>query len=73
MHNEDFTKSDCKCDFCDSTHKSTTEWDNFTPNTNLQQRMVDVVKRIERRVKVEQSIKNKAYNREEAFEMILGD
>ena len=73
MDNEDFTKSDCICEFCDSIHKSDKEWNNFTPNTYLQQRMVDIVRRIERRVEVEQSIKNKAYNREKAFEMMLGD
>ena len=73
MNDETFTKSDCKCEFCDNIHKSNKEWDDFTPSTNLQQRMVDIVRRIERRVEVEQSIKNKAYNREEAFEMILGD
>ncbi len=73
MDNEDFTKSNCKCEFCDSTHKSTIEWDNFTPNTNLQQRMVDIVRRIERRVEVDKLLKNKSYSREEAFEMMLGD
>ena len=57
-----FTKSDCSCQFCDETHKASKEWSDFTPETNLQQRMVDVVRRIERRVSIK-----KAFSREEAF------
>lgn len=46
---ERFTRSTCDCDFCKITHYSSVEWETFTPKTNLQKRMLKVVKRIEKR------------------------
>lgn len=43
---EIFTRSNCNCDFCRSTHASVNEWDGFTPRTNLQHGMIQVVDRI---------------------------
>ena len=44
---EAFTKSDCACEFCIGTHLANREWETFAPETALQRRMMDVVKKIE--------------------------
>ncbi len=49
---EDFTKSRCPCSFCTSTHLSGDEWGAFKPKTNLQRRMLNVVKSIELKNKI---------------------
>jgi len=48
---EEFTKSKCTCSFCTETHLSVDEWNFFKPKTNLQKRMLNVVKNIERKNK----------------------
>jgi hypothetical protein len=48
---EEFTHSECDCSFCTSTHLSVDEWKAFYPKTNLQKRMLNVVKSIERKNK----------------------
>ena len=52
---EEFTKSNCGCSFCTSTHLSIDEWNFFKPTTNLQRRMLKVVKKIERKPKTSKS------------------
>lgn len=47
---ESFTDSSCdNCDFCKKMHISVKEWDTFTPETNLQKNMINVIKKIEER------------------------
>lgn len=46
---EIFSKSNCDCLFCLQTHLSIREWDSFTPKTNLQHRMINVVDKIVKR------------------------
>jgi len=48
---EKFTPSLCTCDVCRSMHASQLEWDTFTPTTELQFRMIDVVKKLEKTTK----------------------
>ena len=43
---EEFTKSNCSCSFCSSTHLAADDWNFFKPKTNLQKRMLKVVKKI---------------------------
>ena len=54
-----FTSSNCVCDFCVDTHKCVSDWTSYEPETYLQIRMKDVVKRIERRIEMEKSINEK--------------
>ena len=49
---EEFIKSKCTCSFCTSTHQSIDEWNFFKAKTNLQRRMLNVVKNIERENKI---------------------
>lgn len=44
---ETFTRSECSCDFCTSTHEAVEKWDNYQPITNLQFRMKECVNKIE--------------------------
>lgn len=44
---EKFTESQCDCLSCLQMKISVSEWDSFNPETALQKRMKDVVKRIE--------------------------
>lgn len=37
----------CDCEFCRETRRMAEEWDKHHPETNLQYRMVEVVKRLE--------------------------
>ena len=51
---ESFTQSTCTCEFCLETHQAVRAWERYkkTPTkTNLQKRMISVVKRIEKRHK----------------------
>jgi len=41
--------SECKCVECAQMRVSALEWEKFVPVTNLQKRMLEVVKRIEER------------------------
>ena len=49
---QDFTKSRCACSFCTSTHDIIDEWKKYYPKNNLQKRMLNVVKKIERKNKI---------------------
>lgn len=44
---EKFSQSTCDCEKCREIHRSQKEWETFKPKTNLQKRMMDVIKRIE--------------------------
>ena len=46
-----FTRSNCTCSFCTSTHDIIDEWKKYYPKNNLQKRMLNVVKSIERKIK----------------------
>jgi len=48
---DDFVESECACNVCQSMNEVDEEWDSFTPKTNLQKRMKDVIARIETREK----------------------
>lgn len=48
---EEFTRSKCDCSFCTSTHLSVDEWKAFYPKTNLQKRMLNVVKVLNVKIK----------------------
>jgi len=50
-NSEEFTHSKCQCSFCISTHQILDEWKCFKPKTNLQKRMVGVIKKIEKKYK----------------------
>lgn len=54
---ETFTESTCDCDFCKSTHHAIKEWDGFVPETKLQRGMMNVIAKIEKRVRREQDKK----------------
>ena len=47
----DFVEWECACNVCQSMNDVDEEWDSFTPKTNLQKRMKDVIARIETREK----------------------
>jgi len=47
-----FTRSKCTCSFCTETHSIIDEWKTFHPRTNLQRRMLNVIKNIERKNKI---------------------
>jgi len=47
----EFTQSKCQCSFCISTHDILDEWNAFKPKTNLQKRMINVIKKIEKKYK----------------------
>lgn len=53
---DDFTESECECNVCQSMNDVDEEWDSFTPETNLQKRMKDVITRIETREKKKRKI-----------------
>ncbi len=53
---DDFTESECVCKVCQSMNDVDEEWDSFTPQTNLQKRMKDVIARIETREKKKRKI-----------------
>ena len=53
---EEFTRSKCTCSFCTSTHIILDEWNAFKPKNNLQKRMLNVVKSIERKNKIKINI-----------------
>jgi hypothetical protein len=44
---DEFTVSECKCDFCQDIHRKVREWNTFKVKTRLQKRMKKVVKDIE--------------------------
>ena len=46
---EEFTKSDCPCDFCDDTHKKVAGFHRNIPISKLQKGMMEVIERIEKR------------------------
>ncbi len=49
---EKFTRSKCTCKFCVETHQIVdNDFDKFTPKTNLQNRMMKVIKKLERKYK----------------------
>lgn len=79
MSEEQFTKSECKCEWCTDTHNEVKKWDKYVPTNNLQQRGLDVVKKIEEQVEIRRQIEEKnwkksgAYSREVAFFDLLGD
>tara|TARA_R110002049_G_scaffold137095_2_gene296994 strand:- start:2187 stop:2426 length:240 start_codon:yes stop_codon:yes gene_type:complete len=79
MSEKEFTKSECPCEWCRETHSEAKKWDTYIPVTNLQQRGLDVVRKIEEQVKIRQQIEEKnykkssAYSREVAFFDLLGD
>ena len=50
---EPFSLSSCNCPECRAIHLASQEWDSYVPETRLQLRMKDVIKRIEERVKKE--------------------
>jgi|TARA_B110000259_G_C14034389_1_gene408500 hypothetical protein len=45
---ENFSKSKCKCNECIMMHISQKEWKKFKPKNNLQRRMLNIVKKIEK-------------------------
>lgn len=47
VRNDAFTRSNCECDFCKSTHDAVEKWDSYQPKTNLQYRMKECVSKIE--------------------------
>ena len=77
--NEKFTESQCKCDWCAETHKEVKKWDTYVPTTNVQQRGLDIVRKLEEQVEIQRQIdeknykKSSAYSREVAFYDLLGD
>jgi hypothetical protein len=48
---ERFTPSQCNCNACKSMHIAQIEWDTFIPKTELQFRMKEVVRKIEKKKK----------------------
>ena len=42
-------ESDCKCLECEQIRLASLNWDSYVPVTNLQKRMLEIVKRIEDR------------------------
>ena len=48
---EKFTDSECNCEFCKQMKGEVAAWNTLVPKTNLQKRMVDVIKKIEDREK----------------------
>ena len=68
----DFTKSDCKCKFCTEVNSAIEYWDTYKPENNLQQRALDVVRKLEEQAKLSNETKlNREYNRELAFNLML--
>ncbi len=53
---DDFMESECACKVCQSINDVDEELDSFTPETNLQKRMKDVIARIETREKKKRKI-----------------
>ena len=51
MMKQSFKRSNCECEFCDKIHSSVKEWKTFTPVTNLQKNMMDVIERIEKNLR----------------------
>ena len=47
IEGEKFTPSECNCDTCKSMHMAQVEWDTFTPKTELQFRMKEVVNKLD--------------------------
>lgn len=48
---EEFTKSDCPCDFCEDTHKKVAGFHKNIPISKLQKGMMEVIEKIEKRIK----------------------
>jgi len=46
-NDEPFSRSDCQCEFCLSTHLAVAKWDSYIPVTRLQHRMKEAVARID--------------------------
>lgn len=42
-----FTKSNCKCDFCQETHNAVNNWNNQDFETKLQKNMKSIIEKIE--------------------------
>ncbi len=53
---EHFTTSKCNCIECMRMHLAQKEWETFKPKNRLQKRMLDVVKRIEKRIEYTQKV-----------------
>jgi hypothetical protein len=74
---EKFTKSECKCDFCNETHSAVDKWNSYRAENNLQLRALDVIRKLEEQneINYKKSIQHKpqTYSREEAFLNFLGD
>jgi len=45
--NEEFTPSSCLCSFCQEMNQSLLDWEKFEASTVLQERMKEVISRIE--------------------------
>ncbi len=52
-----FKRSECKCDFCVSTHKLVEEWDKLVPTTLLQKNMKLAIAKLEYKIKNPDDIK----------------
>jgi hypothetical protein len=48
---EKFKKSDCKCDWCEKTHKLNLIFDHHKPINFLQKRMKNIIKKLEKKYK----------------------
>ena len=55
---EPFTMSTCQCSVCRDINASSEEWSSLIPKSRLQTRMMDVIKRIEKRALKENRKKN---------------
>lgn len=51
LESEKFTKSNCNCKFCIEMNNSNEEWEQLKPETNLQNRMKNVISSIETRAR----------------------
>ncbi len=72
MSEEQFTKSECPCEWCRETHSEAKKWDTYVATNNLQQRGLDVVRKLEEQVELRHKIE-KSYSREAIFFDLLGD
>ena len=48
---EKFKKSDCKCEWCEETHKLNLIFDHHKPINFLKKRMLDITKKLEKKYK----------------------
>ena len=52
--NEKFTRSECICGFCKEMNEEADNFYSNVPSTNLQKRMLDIIKKIEDREKAKE-------------------